>query len=114
MTTGHTPTCPCGWTGKPQSAQWKADANLRQHQSRASCPVGPPERQDTDAAQRTRNARLAYELSRAARLPDGCTALTGTCECTWCAGAACDRGAPLGLRDGTWVLVRGVRKWVAA
>ena len=42
MTTGHTPTCPCGWTGKPQPAQWKADANLRQHQSRVSCPVTPP------------------------------------------------------------------------
>ena len=114
MTTGHTPTCPCGWIGKPQPAQWKADANLRQHQSRVSCPIDPPEPQDTGTAQQTRNARLAYELNRAARLPDGCTALAGTCDCTWCVGAAVDRGAPLDLRDGTWVLVRGIRKWVAA
>ena len=113
MTT-HTPACPCGWTGKPQPVQWKADANLRQHQSRASCPVDPGARQDTDAAQQTRNARLAYELGRATRVPDGCTALTGTCDCTWCAGAAGDRGAPLDLGDGAWVLIRGVRKWVAA
>ena len=109
-----TPTCPCGWTGKPQPVQWKADANLRQHQSRKTCPVTPPPRRDTDAAQQTRNARLAYELSRATRLPDGCTALTGTCECAWCRSADGDRGAPLDLRDGTWVLVRGIKKWVAA
>ena len=65
-------------------------------------------------AQQTRNARLALELDRATRLPDGCAALTGTCDCTWCVAAACDRGAPLDLGDGAWVLVRGVRKWVAA
>ena len=113
MTT-HAPTCPCGWTGKPQSDRWKADANLRQHQAGVSCPADPNGRQDPDPAQQTRNARLALELDRATRLPDGCTALTGTCDCTWCVAAACDRGAPLDLGDGAWVLVRGVRKWVAA